>query len=373
MSNNDTNEKDFLIAFEDLIKKFTDERSVQIKEKKGFSKSFIADFEDMQIPMFVGDESSASIDESELHSKRLDKQFGQFMLTLEETSFDHQIIPYDKITKSVFENTPEEDLDEFTEDLHMRGLSYFSVKKSTSTNDQNRDSNESDLEKMYFKILRHINLALIQKYTLMKIQLKEVEALRREQQKLINQYETLKRDAENQSRNMLTQFVTILGIFAAILMGAFGAIQGFANLFDNAHQLNLGIILIISSIGASSVLLILFFLLNGIAKLTGKNLSSTDNPDGTLIEKHPSLAISHGILILIALVGSSILLSNIKIQFAWSGFWWVLPIFWFVYLLIALSTKKMMPSFIRRSIKEDDKAKPIPNEIAELLPKKDDF
>lgn len=65
---------------------------------------------------------------------------------------------------------------------------------------------------------------------------------------------------------MITNFITILGIFAAILMGAFGSIQAFSSLFDNAVFLDLGKLLIISSVGASSVVLILFFLLNGIAE-----------------------------------------------------------------------------------------------------------
>lgn len=338
-------EERFFIAFEDLIKKFTDDRSIPTDENKGFSKDFIKGFEDMSIPNLSSNESSSTVDDSELNFTRLDLQFDQFMSTLEETSFTHHIIPYDRITKSVFENTPEEDLDEFTEDLYKRGTEHFSKKDTVGSNttDEKIDTGEdSNFEKMYFKILRHINLALVQKYTLMKIQIKEVEALKRDQQRLINQYDALKKDAESQSRNMLTQFITILGIFAAILMGAFGAIQGFANLFDNAHKLELGVLLIISSIGASSVLLILFFLLNGIAKLTDRSLSSTNKVDATTFEKHPTLVIVHGVLIFIALVGVALILSNTKIYFALEGIWWILPIFWFTFLIIATHKKNFI-------------------------------
>lgn len=349
MSKKGRNEDDFFIVFEDLINSFSQNREVVSIERKGFSKDFMEDFDSgTQIEPLQSNEAAASSEGDHSNSRKLDRQFKLFMEALEETTFMHYIIPYDKITKCVFENTPVEDLDEFTKDLRSRGDSYFSTKEEIEekpTSIANPREEELDSERMYYKILRHIDLALVQKYTLMSMQMKEIEALRREQQQLINRYDELKHEAETQNRNMLTQFITILGIFSAILMGAFGAIQGFANLFDNAYRLNLGLILIISSIGASSVLLILFFLLNGIAKLTGRSLSSTNNSEKSILAKHPTLVIVHGILILIALIGASLELSNITIRFAWQGLWWLFPTFWLVYIIIALSTKKLFPSF----------------------------
>lgn len=263
MNKNERQEEEFFIVFEDLIKSFSENRKVVSVERKGFSKGFMEDFDSgTQIEPLQSDEVAASSEGNHSNSRKLDRQFKQFMEALEETTFMHYIIPYDKITKCVFENTPVEDLDEFTKDLHSRGNSYFSTKEEIEEKPiptAGPREGGMDSERMYYKILRHIDLALVQKYTLMSMQMKEIEVLRREQQQLINRYDQLKHEAETQNRNMLTQFITILGIFAAIMMGAFGAIQGFASLFANAYLLSIGEILIISSIGASSVILILFF------------------------------------------------------------------------------------------------------------------
>jgi len=349
------NEDDFFIIFEDLIKSFSEDRKVVSIERKGFSKDFMEEFDSGNpIESLQKEEAAASSEEYISNSRKLDRQFNQFMEALEVTTFMHYIIPYDKITKCVFENTPVEDLDEFTKDLRSRGNSYFSTKEEIEEKPilAAGPREEMDSERMYYKILRHIDLALVQKYTLMSMQMKEIEALRREQQQLINRYDQLKHEAETQIRNMLTQFITILGIFAAIMMGAFGAIQGFASLFANAYLLSMGEILIISSIGASSVILILFFLLNGIAKLTGRSLWSTKQTDGSLFEKHPSLIIIHGILISISLIGATLELSNVHLRFALQGFWWIIPVLWTTYFFTAVHKRNFLFFFVWFKSKE---------------------
>lgn len=354
MNKRGQNEDDFFIYFEDLIKTFAENRKVVSIKKKGFAKGFMENFDSgMSTKSLQNPEIAAGFEENHSSYRKLDAKFDQFMEVLEKTTFMHYIIPYDLITKCVFENTPEEDLDEFTKDLHSRGITYFSERKDEKNKENetvedikvspsSNEGEEMDPEKMYYKILRHIDLALVQKYTLMRMQMKEIEALRREQQQLINRYDQLKQEAETQNRTILTQFITILGIFAAIMMGAFGAIQGFASLFAMAHELSIGKIFIISSIGASSVILILFFLLNGIAKLTERSLSSTNKVDGSLLEKHPSLVIVHCILIFISLIGASLELSNVHLQFAGQGFWWALPFIWFIYMILAIQKKKYL-------------------------------
>jgi len=347
MKSTEQQEEEFLMVFEDLIKTFSYDSNLETDKQKGFSKGFLLNFDSVVIEsnQIQNKETAASSLESyPSENPRLNKKFNEFMSVLEVTNFRHYIIPYDKITKCVFENTPQEVLDKFTPELHRRGDSYFLHNKSTKQNEQSQmqKSEELDAEKLFYKILRHIDLALVQKDTFTHLQLKEIDVLKKEQQKLIQRYEKLKNDAEVQYRNMLTQFITILGIFAAILMGAFGAIQGFTSLFANAHDLSIGKLLIISSIGASSIILILFFLLNAIAKLTNRKLWSNNKEDANLLEKHPSLVITHGILIFILLVGASLELSSIRIQFAWQGLWWIIPFLWISYLITATHKKNFL-------------------------------
>ncbi|PID03582.1 hypothetical protein CSV67_02770 [Sporosarcina sp. P2] len=282
-----------------------------------------------------------------------------FFSLLNELPFD--LLPYAAVSQFIY-NDDSPDIFYFIENLEEMITEEFA------------DNPQKENYKKGIKMIEHMELAKQQKDNLYEKHEKDIQRIKTlnsifaEKSSQITKIQEMTEELQEDNRRMVTNYISILGIFAAILMGAFGAIQGFASLFNNAHELNLGTLLIISSIGASSVLLILFFLLNGIAKLTGKNLSSTNKADGTLLEKHPSLAISHGILIFIALIGASIILSNIRIQFAWSGLWWILPFLWFIYLIIALSNKKLVPSFVRQPI-ENEESEPISEGIKKMLPK----
>lgn len=183
---------------------------------------------------------------------------------------------------------------------------------------------------MFYRILRHINLAIVQKNSFMKMQLHEIDKVKSDYHLLKSDYEKLREDANEKYENLTTHFITILGIFAAILMGAFGAIESFSDLFSNAHTLSLGVLLIISSIGAASVLLILFFLLNSIAKLTEKSLASDKNRNSPLILRYPILTVSYGILIFILLIGAALELSNTEVILSHKLWWWILPVLWLI-------------------------------------------
>lgn len=280
----------------------------------------------------------------------IDYKFSHFIKQLETTKFYQDIIPYDKITECVFENTPAEMLYSFTNELRIKGETYFQEKRS---NVEEEISLQEEIT--FLKIIRHIDLALIQKNSIATIKLREMDELKREHSTLKQNYNKLKDEADRQYKNMLTQYISILGVFAAILMGSFGAIQGFSNLFTHADKIPLGKLLIISSMGASSVLLILFFLLNGIAKLTGRSLSSSDPSNSTLLERHPTIVLSHGILVGIALIGTALSLSNIHLQFAWQGIWWLLPLTWIIYFLIAINKKDFFFFLKRESLNKNNK------------------
>ena len=323
----------FLTAFEDLIDTYAKQplQGNNFKENSPselFAK--LVDAKEIRITF------KASQDDNHSNSGYLDKKFSGFIEILEKTEFKYGLIPYDKITECVFENTPEEIIHSFTNALKSQGEKYFS-------SNEKQDENFQRNKKAFFKIIRHIDLAIIQKYNFANLKIKEVEVLKRDYELLNKQHEELKIEADKQYKRMLTQFITILGIFAAILMGAFGALQGFTSLFDNAHRLDLSTILIISSIGASSVILILFFLLNAIAKLTDRSLSNTYEKDSSLIEAYPAVVVIYGLLILVALIGAALELSNTPIYYSLQGFWWAVPVIWLIYMGIAFNKKRLWP------------------------------
>lgn len=325
MQNNDTEEY-FLLTFKDLVEHLSKNQNLG----NGFKVTSQADLFavlDGELVNLSSDNKKPKNDNSLSTLK-----FNNFIAILEIVKFNYGLIPYEKITECVFDTAPEEMLYLFTEDLRNYGNEYFS----------DEEQGNEITKKSFYKIIRHIDLALIQKNKFANLKISEMEDLKRDYEDLNTQYLELKEQAERQYNNMLTQFIAILGIFAAILMGAFGSIHVFTDLFTNAHRLDLGIVLILSSIGASSVILILFFLLNGIAKLTDRSLWSTKKPNGNILEKYPSLVIIHGILIFVSLIGASLQLSNVNLKFAWQGLWWALPIIWIIYLIYAIYKKDFL-------------------------------
>src|SRR5690625_126565 len=261
-----------------------------------------------------------------------------FFLLLAALPFD--LLPYTAISQFVYRDESED-------------LPYFIEALESIITEKYSGNSENVNYKKGIKLIEHMELAQQQKDNLFEKHEKEIQKIKSHNNILMSsmkQTRKLKEEIENlqdENKRIITNFISILGVFAAILMGAFGAIQGFTSLFANAHKLELGIIMIISSIGASSVLLILFFLLNGIAKLTDKSLSSTSKENGTLIEKHPTLIITHGILITVSLIGASLKLSNIRLYLAYQGLWWILPCIWIIYFIVAINKKSF--SIISRS------------------------
>jgi hypothetical protein len=256
----------------------------------------------------------------------------QLISLLDEFSVD--LLPYGAISQFVFNNDSQD-------------FMYF-IEKLEEMIFEVVIEEDGDNYKKCLKLLEHLELAQQQRDALFEKQAKEIERLKRHNVTFIKNASQLRgmsdeiKELQETSKNMTTNFITILGIFAAILMGAFGAIQGFTSLFSNAHNLGLGKLLIISSVGASSVVLILFLLLNGIAKLTSKSLSSSSNDKNSFIEKHPTLVIVYGILIFISLIGTALELSNVKLQFAIQGLWWFAPFLWIAYFITGVKRKDLL-------------------------------
>src|SRR5690606_29071445 len=72
--------------------------------------------------------------------------------------------------------------------------------------------------------------------------------------------------------NMMSNFISILGIFAAIMMAAYGSIQGFTALYSNESNYNLTTIILISSFGLFALLSVIYLLLYSISRLVDKEL-----------------------------------------------------------------------------------------------------
>lgn len=167
----------------------------------------------------------------------------------------------DKDTQTT-DNTPT------TEDL-------FSKPSSSEMTSLNIDDNYQNALLVIYKLIQHAELAISQKQNL---------------------YQSLKDDVDNLTgnvysasekyNNMMSNFISILGIFAAIMMATFGAIQGFTAIFSNENNYSLTAIIIISCFGLFGLVSILFILLYSIARLMDKDLAVYSHPN-TIFTKYP--------------------------------------------------------------------------------------
>ena len=267
--------------------------------------------------------------EQESNVTRIEEKMDDLFKTLDTKFFENNIIPYDGLTKLIF-SRGRFDGEQITSFLAY--MDDYSNKKYTS--------DKPETLRVFLKIYRHINLAKIQHDQINAHHREEIVTLKKEnaelKKEIDSQFDKINRlrdeivEVKDNASSITTQFIAILGIFASILIGAFGAIQGFTSLFENADKLGLGKVFIIFSLGSMSILFVLFFLLYGLSKITGKSLASKTDTSNIFL-KYPAIVVMVGILIFIMLIGAALLLSNIELKLAWQGLWWCLPVFWALY------------------------------------------
>lgn len=149
-----------------------------------------------------------------------------------------------------------------------------------------------------------------------------------------DEFDKIKKNTDRLTVNL----ISILGIFASILLGAYGSIQGFSNIFANADKISIGKILMLSSVGASAILLILFFLLSSIARLTEKSFG---NGGTTFISKHPIMFFGHCILLIIFTTGGVIEIIKGEITLEKNWLWIILIVILVIQVLFIYYTKSM--------------------------------
>lgn len=306
--------------------------------------------------------------------KNIEKVNEYFEFFLEKlNSFDIEMLPYSSASRFIYQ-LPEDDEEYFFNDLVGLAEKYFEKYK------------DENLYIKFTKFYEHLDLASSQKAFLYIEQQQQLSQLVEKMNQVreivksydekkesleagIKEFETVKTKFEELSTNVeqfnpkikkygleLQEFekkfekveqsteqitvtlISILGIFAAILLGAYGAIQGFSNIFANAADMNTGKILILSSIGGSAVLLILFFLLSSIAKMTDRNFGNGGN---AFVTKHPIMFYSHCLLFIVFSCGAVLELINSNVTPDKSWLWIIILLLVIIQILFVASTKSL--------------------------------
>jgi hypothetical protein len=295
----------------------------------------------------------------------IDMQFTKVISIL--SHFEIEMLPYSTASKFIYE-------------INDDDVEYFFVFFEQKLAERMTAAPKEEVFLKALKLLEHLELASSQKAYLFQqqeVQLKELSSKVEDVNRSIKQYEDSKTEIEQSLKdfekvsmdfeNFNMQFesfksdfsntekkferieknteqitvnlISILGIFASILLGAYGSIQGFSNIFKSADKISTGKILILSSIGASAVLLILFFLLSSVARLTSRKFG---NGGHNFIEKHPIMFYSHCILFIIFTTGGVIELIKYEVVLEKFWIWGVLLVFAIIQVTFIHHTKSLL-------------------------------
>ncbi|WP_145453069.1 MFS transporter [Staphylococcus hominis] len=269
-----------------------------------------------------------------------------------------QLIPYSYLTGIIFQNDMKL---KFLEDSSVNESSFadiiegnfekyllkkFNADSKIRSNDSSKlisqeslfdddkmiqiDENLMDLNKkeiiVCYKIIEHIKLAISQKEGLYIKQKKEITKLTKSIESTRESY-----------NNMVSNYISILGIFAAILMTAFGGIQAFTSIYRD-NKFDLIDSLLIACIGFLGILLMMFLLLNSIAKLSGKRLDSGSSGDKWYL-RHTIFVNSSIILSTVALILIAYKVSINPPTFSWWLLLYFIPLIYLVAMLIIFNRK----------------------------------
>lgn len=232
--------------------------------------------------------------------------------------------------------------------------------------------------KIIYKMFEHIELAEAQKLNLFihqkeklksishsldsqNEQLEQQERLVKSQNKIIKKQQKLVKSNEKIYSKVMSSFISILGIFSAILMGAFGGIKGFTSLFSTNK--NLIDLTIIATMGFIMLMIFTFLLLNSISKMTGEKLYENAKSNWWFT-RHPTLIFSLSLAFCILfLLTFSKYHEAINKTLQTNNFWLIvtlslLPFFIFVilnFLFRESKSKRKTKHKFRAKIRQDNK------------------
>ncbi|MTT32173.1 hypothetical protein GMB86_09165 [Terrilactibacillus sp. BCM23-1] len=109
------------------------------------------------------------------------------------------------------------------------------------------------------KLIDHIELAKVQREYI----LTNVDEL----QKQVDKEQDKLNDIKNIKSKIYTEFVGILGIFTAVVLGAFGSLQVIGSVFSNIKDVPTGKLLVFSSVTSLGVISLLFLLMRWISRI----------------------------------------------------------------------------------------------------------
>lgn len=237
--------------------------------------------------------------------------YNQLITILQVIEKNHSQSPYDYITQYIFEHDEINNPDEAV----MTFSALREMYKSKTGND------EDFIYNLLNSIERHIRLAIIQQDYILK-QTKEVirlnDSVNNElvlTKKDMNELRSSIQDMKVDKASVYTDFIAILGIFSALLFGLFVGFDVFKEfVVSMATTAKISRSIIMGSLLLIGLVSLVFLLLEGIAKLTDRNLKSCCKDsicNHNIYQRYPVFFISLLVLTSAILIATIVLMLNI--------------------------------------------------------------
>lgn len=206
-----------------------------------------------------------------------------------------------------------------------------SVKKGeTVEKEENKETvekltqNKELIEELAPKMEEHIKLALLQYETFFN----EIESVKTQAHKLTKDLETKERElkkATNKLNNSTANFISILGIYSALIFGVFGGFDAFKSIFSNMKKTPISTVLIDGSVLMIGLITLVFILLQSIGILSGKSYlacghNNTAECNCSFSQKYPIFSLTLKIFLGILIFGSIVHVAN-KTNFLYQNGW----------------------------------------------------
>ena len=108
--------------------------------------------------------------------------------------------------------------------------------------------------------------------------------------------------------NSISEFISLLGIFSALIFGVFGGFEAFKSIFTNIDKASVNIVIIDSSILLLGLIILVFLLIQSISILSGKiflacGCENTKKCSHKFYEKYPLFSFAVSLFLLILILG----------------------------------------------------------------------
>lgn len=198
--------------------------------------------------------------------KQIDK-VSSFLDYLKDTEFPGNVIQYSLITQRIFERHRTDSVESLSEKIRVIAEDFL--------NEKLREDQE--LSRRFYKLIDHLQLASFQLNEILEqtkekqdALLKRLEEANETIQKSEDELNILKEESRREISRLYVQFVTILGIFTAIVVSVFGGLSILSGIFEQIDSTAAWKLILMGSAVSIFVLCALFLLTRWVSIIVFK-------------------------------------------------------------------------------------------------------